>query len=341
VKLTQPDICAMPKRDGARSGNVPGSGGALLPEQDGAADQQHRQDPGQQHQRQTEPGGDHAELQTAVAEHLHRVQRDTVLEGGMGEKLDRLDIGDRVDDLTRDHGARRGAGSGILADHRQEETDQEDIGDQPDQQRDRRLGIDGQQEGDRTDDRGERETDGVDHLGRDIGDGAGGLHLLLRDATGEVIVEESYGLAEGPAVQARQDQGHHVRADDDAVRGGRDGEGQGAQDQVEAKEPEDQVPVPGEEIGRPGTDGGVDHPAKDQGRDDLGDAGQRRQHASHDQHEPGTRKAPADEGPQLLRRIALGRAEGVDEGAEALKGTHEGEVGLWAGEARVKEGRRA
>ena len=39
-------------------------------------------------------------------------------------------------------------------------------------------------------------------LGRHIGDGAGRLHLLLRDAPGEVVVEEGDRLPQRPAVQA-------------------------------------------------------------------------------------------------------------------------------------------
>jgi hypothetical protein len=47
----------------------------------------------------------------------------------------------------------------------------------------------------------------------------------LRDAAGKVVVKEGDGLPDGPPVQARQDQRHHVRPDDDAVRAEETGKG--------------------------------------------------------------------------------------------------------------------
>jgi hypothetical protein len=88
---------------------------ALLPQQHRAADQEDREDARQQHERKAEPGGDDTEFQAAVAEDLHRVKGHAVFEGGVGEKLDRLDVGDGVDDLSRDHRAAGRAGGGVLA----------------------------------------------------------------------------------------------------------------------------------------------------------------------------------------------------------------------------------
>ena len=48
--------------------------------------------------------------ETADQEKEHAKRFFSFLEGGMGEKLDGLDVGDRVDDLARDHGAGRGSG---------------------------------------------------------------------------------------------------------------------------------------------------------------------------------------------------------------------------------------
>ena len=68
--------------------------------------------------------------------------------------------------------------------------------------------------------------DDVDRFDRDIGQRARGLHLLLRDASGEVIVEEGHRLAQRPAMQTRQDQRVDIGADDDAVGRGAETEDQ-------------------------------------------------------------------------------------------------------------------
>ena len=115
--------------------------GTLRPEDQGTTDQQHRQDPRQSHQSDAKHGRQLAEMQRGIAEPLHRAQRGAILVIGMGEQLDRLDVGDRVDDLARYHRTRARPLTGAFADTRQEPADQQEIGRQPDDkdQRDPRI----------------------------------------------------------------------------------------------------------------------------------------------------------------------------------------------------------
>ncbi len=231
----------------------------------------------------------------------------------MGKKLHRLDVGDGVHDLPGHHRPRAGAGGGLATHPRQEGADEEEIGDQPDRKRQRHPDVDRQQQQDRADDRGEREGDGVDRFAGDLGHRARRLHLLLRDAAGEVVVEEGDRLAERPAVQPRQHEGQDVRLHHDRVRRGAKAEGQRPQNHEENREAEIERPVGGEDRRRIGALGAVDDAAEEPGGDDLHRAGDGREHRRRQKRRPRTRQAPEEEPPQGLGRRSLRRAEGVDQ----------------------------
>ena len=187
--------------NGPRSSNAARCGQPVLPQQNGATDQDHRQNPRQRHQRQSEPRGDDAVFQRPIAKHLHRLQRNPVLKRGMGEKLDRFDVGDGVHHLPRHHGPTAGARRRIGPHHRDEDLDEQEIGQKPDRQSQANPQIDRKQKHHRGDHRRQSKGHGVDHFGRDIRHRPRRLHLLLCNPPSEIIVEKRQRLAQRPAVQ--------------------------------------------------------------------------------------------------------------------------------------------
>ncbi|MPL60848.1 hypothetical protein SDC9_06410 [bioreactor metagenome] len=322
--------------DGAGRGDVAGRRGALLPHQDRAADEQNGQQPREGDLRQPIPGAGDSEIAGPVAEGLHRAKRGAVLVLGMGEQLHRLDVGDGVDDLPGDHRPRRGPRLRPAAHMRQEAADQRQIGDQPDGQRQRPPDVDARQQHHRTDDRGKGEEHRADHLGDGVGDGAGGLHLLLRDAAGKIVVEEGDGLAHRPAVQPRQHERHHVRPDQHVRRPGGEPEGGRPDHQVEQRKGQQQRPVV-LEVARPrGAGGTVDDQAQQPGGGNLHRAGGGREEARDPDRGPGPAQAPAEEGAKALRRWPLGGAKCVDHRKPFLPAEYRG--GAAGGKGSVQKG---
>ena len=230
----------------------------------------------------------------------------------MGEKLHRLDVGDRVDDLARDHRPGRGTGLGPTPDMRQEGPDQKQIEHQPQRQGERAPSVYSGQKHHRSDDRGEREEHRADDFGHDIGHRPGSLHLLLRDAPGEIIVEEGDRMAHRPAMQPRQHLRHHIRRHQHVRRPGRKPKGPRPDHQIKDDKGKKQPQMLAGIGGRIGADDAVDDQAQKPGRPHLHRARQRRGRPGNPDGGPGALDAPAQKRDQSRGRRALGRQEGVN-----------------------------
>ena len=235
----------------------------------------------------------------------------------MREKFDGLDIGDRIDHLPRDRGPAAGAVLGQFAHPWHEPANEREIGEKPDQERCRHAAIDRDQEQHRAHQRGQREGHHVDEFHHHIGDGGRCLHLFLRDAPGEIIVEKRDRLAKRVPVQPRQHQhvdigAHHQRR---GRRGGREGQRAQQQEKRECRQQKRPFRLK-QAVGLAGG-GGVDDEAKNEGREHLGDAGKGRDQSGQRQHRPGPLQTPVEKRPQPVGWRAGGGAEGVDQVGKA------------------------
>ena len=258
----------------------------ILPQHDTGQHQGHRQDPRRRHQDKAEHGRKHPELQRGAAIALHRGDGGLILVVDMTKQLDRLDIGDGVDDLACHIGPRGGPRLGQRPHARQIPADHRRIGQRPDRQDQADPPIDGGQHQHGPRQRCNRESTGIDRLGHDVHEGGGRLHLLLRDATGEIIVEKADGMAQRPAMQPALDQGRDIGRDDDPVEGRRRPEQERPDQQEERDIARDQQRVVGKVIDRPMRQRAVDDHAQQPGRDDLHRAGQGREQRGKPDHRP-------------------------------------------------------
>ena len=192
------------QRNGAGSGNITRRRGTDRPEIKRGTHQQHGQQPAQPHQPEPERRRQPAEMHSRPPISFHRIGGGAVLECVMGEQFDRLDIGDRIDDLPRHHRAFRGTRLRPRADARHIEGDQPDISQYPERQHTRSAVINRQQQNDRPDKRGQRIGNRLDHIDHEIRRRPRALHLFLRDPPREIIVKERDRLAQRMPVQPRQ-----------------------------------------------------------------------------------------------------------------------------------------
>ncbi|KKM62548.1 hypothetical protein LCGC14_1520550 [marine sediment metagenome] len=160
------------------------------------------------------------------------------------------------------------------------------ISDQPDHQPDGDPQVDPDQHRRGPDQRGQREEHHVDDFARDIGDRAAGLHLLLRDASGEIIVEIGHILPQRPAMQTAEHERIDVRRHDDRVRGRGQAEQDRAQHDEERRDPDQHPQVLAEIVRGSGVERRIDHDPKQDGRDHLGQPGKGRQHPRDPQPQP-------------------------------------------------------
>ena len=207
-----------PQADSAGGGNFAGRRNALRPKPQRRANQKQRQDAGDHHQLEPEARRNKPEGQRPVAIAIHRANGCLILVIGMGEKLDRFDIGDRIDNLPSYPRPRGGAAFGLGAYARQVIADEQQIADEPDAKHSAHTPIDRENQKTGRDDRRQRKNDGVDGLDSRLGQRPRGLHLLLGDAAREIIVEKRHVLTKRPAMQARENQNIEVRVQDDRLK---------------------------------------------------------------------------------------------------------------------------
>ena len=194
--------------------------------------------------------------------------------------------------------------------------DQHGVAGEPHRHRQRQPEVDAADDRHRSDDRGDRETEGVDRFGDGVGNRPRRLLLLLGDAPGEVVVEERQRLPERVPVQPRQHQRIEVRPEGQAVQRRPRPQEARAQDQEEAGRGEEPGPALGDQPVGAARLGEVDQPADDGRRPDLGRAdGDREKEADPDRRERALQR-PAHEGEEPRRRRPLGAGEGVDEVGE-------------------------
>ena len=148
-----------------------------------------------------------------------------VLALGVGEQLDGEDVGVGVDDAPDQHGAGLRRLRRALLDARHEDDEHDDVGRQPDDQRDQQPRIGGREDDGRADPLHAGVPDGVDHLHDRVAQRGRCLHHLVGDAAGEVVLEEAQALAQHVAVRQPAHAGRHRPGDDlvlDQVVRGRD-----------------------------------------------------------------------------------------------------------------------
>ena len=194
----------------------------------------------------------------------------------VGKELDRLDVGDCIHHLTGHHRPRSRPARRPCPDSRQKPADQREIPDQPDREPDRHPPVYGQQQEHGTSQRREGEGDDVDHLRNDLGHGFGGLHFLLRDPTGEIVVKEPDCLAKGPVMQPQQHHRVQIRLYDDRIRSGRQAKEQRSRHEEEGDGADQQPDIlPGKKIVRTGEDRAIDDQTQNQGRTRFKGTGRR------------------------------------------------------------------
>jgi hypothetical protein len=129
---------------------------------------------------------------------------------GMGEQLDRLDVGVAVDDAPGQGRARLGHVLALPGDARNEPCGDGDKPGEPQPQRDQQPAIGFGQDRRRADE----EDRGIPDLGCDlvhrIVQCRGKLDLLVGDPAGEVVGEEAQGLAQHLAMRPPADQRAHL-----------------------------------------------------------------------------------------------------------------------------------
>jgi hypothetical protein len=141
----------------------------------------------------------------------------------------------------------------------------------------------------------------IDLVGH-LGQRARGLHLLLRDAAGEIVVEEGHRLAQRPAVEPRLHQHVDIGLHDDVLAADEAPKASGRSTTKKAANPSSSSQFSAKKPAGPVAERGVDHRAQDQRRQHLHHAGQRRDRRRRQQHRPGAREAPVDEGATASRR---------------------------------------
>ncbi len=182
------------------------------------AHQEKRQNASDHHQLETEARRDIAKGQRPVAIAVHRADGRLIFVIGVGEEFDRLDIGDRIDNLPRHPRPRRRTAFRLGANARQIVADEQKIADQPNAEHGTDPPVDRQDQQARRNDRRQRENHGVDRFDRRLGQRPRRLHLLLRDAAREIVVEKGYVLPQRPAMQAREDQDVEVWVENDRLK---------------------------------------------------------------------------------------------------------------------------
>ena len=205
-------------RKNARNGDVARRRRPRLPEEERRADQQNRQRSRQRHQDKAKPRRHDAKIQCALAELIDGPFDRSLFPVLVGEKLYGRHVGQRVDDLPGDPRPRLSPRAAEAADAGQIPADQKAVADQPEAEQRGEPPVDGAEHHRRADHRGEAEGDGVGAFQRDLGDRRAGLHMLLRQSPGEVVVEEPQALPQRVAVQPGDDERKDIRPERNGVQ---------------------------------------------------------------------------------------------------------------------------
>ncbi len=161
-----------------------------------------RDDEGAVHgrQRHHQPGHGAGEIEEGVDMDAEAIQHEAVLALGAGEELDRLDVGVAVDDAPRQARTRLGDGGRALAYRRHQLPDGEHVERQPHGDRRDQPEIEPTEKPHRAADIDDQRPDAVDEAAHGLAQRRAGLHHLLGDAPGEIVVEEGEALAQHVAV---------------------------------------------------------------------------------------------------------------------------------------------
>ena len=131
---------------------------------------------------------------------------------GVGEQLDRLDVGVAVDHAPGHGGAGVGLALGRVLQPRQEVVERAEIGSQPDQQRRRQAQVGAGHQHDHADEVDRDVQQHVEDLHHGIAHRQRRLHHLGGHPAGELVLEEGQALAEQVAVRLPADD-HRVVAE--------------------------------------------------------------------------------------------------------------------------------
>ena len=239
---------------------------------------------------------------------LQGLAREGLLPLGMGEELDRQDVGVAVDDPAGQHRAGLRDLEGAALDARHEVGQGRDEGDDPKQQRQDELRVDLQEQQQGADGVDRHEPECVDRLHHRFPQRGSGLHDLVGDAPGEVVLEEGKALAQHVAMRLPADQVGQAGHDGLVDQQGMQPEDQGPQDQRDESHDRKGAAMFGKEgRGRLGFAHQIDDLAEEGEKRDLDQRG-----AEADQHD-GAQQRPdllgivPIEGGQPSGRLFVGR----------------------------------
>ncbi|MCY1228307.1 hypothetical protein D9M72_406130 [compost metagenome] len=135
-----------------------------------------------------------------VEETVHAVTRIAFLAAGMGEQLDRADIGVAVDDPARHHRARVGLLLGDLLQARHEIADDADVDREPDGERDNEAPVGCRHDREHGDEVADDIDEDVEDLHHRFAHRKRRLHHLRRHASSELVGKEGHALTQQVAV---------------------------------------------------------------------------------------------------------------------------------------------
>ena len=276
-------------------------------------------------------GGDHQQAVQRGNDHVHagdhprgqlgllglladRLAGVLLLVVGMGEQLERGDVGVAVDDAPHQLGAGVGGNHRALLHPWHEVVQRTDIAGDPHQQRQHQPPVGLSEQHQRTDGVDQHVPQRVHRLHRRIAQGVAGLHDALGDAPGEVALEEVQALLEHVGVVLPADQAGHARADGLVHQQVMQAEKHRPQQQHHHQHPDQLAAVLAEEIGVGRALGQVDNPAQVAEQRHFDQRGDQADDQQGEEARPHLAQVVEIEGPDLAGRRLAGRlAENVDQ----------------------------
>ena len=242
---------------------------------------------------------------------------------GVGEQLDRLDVGIAVDDPPGQGGVRLGHRRRFTAHRRHHVIDDGGISQSPHQHRQQQAPVDSGEQRQRADQIDQQEPHTVDHVDDRFAHRVAGLQDLLRDAPGEVVLEIGQALAHDVAMVQPAHPVGEARRDAEIDQAARDQRCQRAQEQRDEGHAGQHPAVLGKEVLRRAHRNPVDQYAEEGIERQFGAGGDARDRQGDNQQAADRPQEMPEECRRGLGRPGdVGGGEGVEKALE--KSVHAG-----------------